>query len=217
MSIAEAEGRVTSYSYASLKRKSTRPSLISSLSCRAIGVLAVSFCRLRNVKFVLFSSSSIYRPFSTKMRACMRETPPSSPPCGVRSTSGKMLLTASSRPIITLSLPLRSHSWLSASTIRRAVRAGMVATGAATGVGAAAGVGVASGVAAAGADAPLSILPQVAQKASPAGLTVPHEGQTWLPASAVVAGGGGGGGGGGADRPAGGPRPPPEEEPPPRA
>src|SRR6266567_7555029 len=191
MSIAEAEGRVTSYSYASLKRKSTRPSLISSLSCKAIGVLAVSFCRLRNVKFVLFSSSSIYKPFSTKMRACMRETPPSSPPCGVRSTSGKMLLTASSRPIKMLSLPLKSNSWLSASTIRRAFNAaGALATagsGAGAGEGAAETAGAGVEVSATGG-AP-SILPQLEQKASPAGLVAPQDGQTWVPPGAAAGAG----------------------------
>src|SRR5437899_1109085 len=190
MSIAEAEGRVTSYSYASLKRKSTRPSLISSLSCRGVGVLAVSFCRLRNVKLVLFSSSSIYWPFSTKMRACRRETPPSSPPWGVKSTSGKILLTASSRPIVTLSLPLRSNSWLSASTIRRATSAGAAvaagiagaagASGVATGAGAA-GAAVAS--TAAGAGVPSILAPQFEQKASPAGFCAPHDGQVCTPAA----------------------------------
>src|SRR2546425_1168370 len=187
MSIAEAEGRVTSYSYASLKRRSTRPSLISSLSCRAVGVLAVSFCRLRNLKLVLFSSSSIYWLFSTKMRACMRETPPSSPPCGVRSTSGKILLTASSRPIKTVSLPLKSNSWLSASTISRALNAAGAEdiTGAAgTGDAAGAGVPVAAAVAP-------SILPQFEQNDSPAGLSDPHEGQTSLPAGAVATAGAG--------------------------
>src|SRR2546428_1271019 len=193
MSITEAEGRVKGrdksrpYNYASLKRKSTRPSLISSLSCRAIGVLAVSFCRLRNVKFVLFSSSSIYRPFSTKMRACMRETPPSSPPCGVRSTSGKMLLTASSRPIATLSLPLKSNSWLSASTISRALNA----DGAEDITGAAAtGDAVTSGATLATAVVP-SIAPQFEQNDSPAGLSDPHEGQTSLPTGADATDGAG--------------------------
>src|SRR5205809_2771318 len=185
MSIVEAEGRATSYSYVSLKRRSTRPSLISSSSCKAIGVLAVSFCRLRNVKFVLCSSSSIYRPFSTKMRACIRETPPSSPPCGVRSTSGKMLLTASSRPIATLSLPLKSNSWLSASTISRALNA----DGAEDITGAAAtGDCVTSGAALAAAVAP-SIAPQFEQNDSPAGLSDPHEGQTSLPTGAAASDG----------------------------
>src|SRR6266516_2151859 len=187
MSIVEAEGTATSYSYASLKRTSTRPSLISSLSCKAIGVLAVSFCRLRNVNLVLFSPSSIYRPFSPKMRACIRETPPSSPPCGVRSTSGKMLLTPSSRPIITLSLPLKSNSWLSASTISRALNAG----GAEDITGAAAtGDAVTSGATLAAAVAP-SIAPQFGQNDSPAGLSDPHEGQTSLPTGADATDGAG--------------------------
>src|SRR5579875_2380887 len=80
-----------------------------------------------------------------------------------------MLLTASSRPMTMLSLPLRSNSWLSASTIRRAVRA------------------------AGGAGAP-SILPQLEQKASPAGLTEPQDGHVWLPAGAGAAGAGAGAG-----------------------
>src|SRR6266568_2105437 len=187
MSIAEAEGKVTSYSYASLKRKSTRPSLISSLSCRGVGVLAVSFCRFKNVKLVLFSSSSMYWPFSTKMRACIRETPPSSPPCGVKSTSGKILLTASSRPIRTLSLPLKSNSWLSASTISRALSAAGAGdiTGAAT-----TGVAVSSGAALAAAVAP-SIAPQFEQNDSPAGLSDPHDGQTSLPTGAAATDGAG--------------------------
>src|SRR5690349_20413564 len=88
-----------------------------------------------------------------------------------------MLLTASSRPIIILSLPLRSNSWLSASTTRRAVRAGAaVATGAA---GTAAGAELTTS----GAGAP-SMLPQLEQKASPAALIEPQEGQAWLPAGA---------------------------------
>src|SRR5579883_2059502 len=82
-----------------------------------------------------------------------------------------MLLTASSRPITMLSFPLRSNSWLSASTIKRAVRAVAGAAGAAAGADAA------------GAGAP-SMLPQLEQKASPAGLIAPHDGQAWLPAGA---------------------------------
>ena len=50
--------------YASLKRSRTRPRRISSLSCRGVGVLPASFWRLRNVKLVLFSSSSKYWPLS---------------------------------------------------------------------------------------------------------------------------------------------------------
>src|SRR6266699_5398711 len=173
--------------YDVLKRNSTRPSLISSLSCKGVGVFPLSLWRLRNVKFVLFSSSSMYWPFSTKMRACIRETPPSSPPCGVKSTSGKILLTASSRPIRTLSLPLKSNSWLSASTINRAFKAAEAAgiTGA-TGAGETAGAGVA--VATAGVP---SILPQFEQKDSPAGLSDPHEGQTSLPIGAAASDGAG--------------------------
>src|SRR5581483_2684993 len=97
-----------------------------------------------------------------------------------------MLLTASSRPITILSFPLRSNSWLSASTIRRAVR------GVAGAAGAAAGAAVA-----AGAGAP-SILPQLEQKASPAGLSAPHEGQAWLPAGAGSGAAGAGEGAGAA-------------------
>src|SRR5689334_18815186 len=103
------------------------------------------------------------------MRACKRDTPPSSPPCGVRSTSGKILLTASSRPISTLSLPLRSNSWLSASTINRAFKA----VEAAGTVEATAGSEGAGAFVAAGAP---NILPQFEQKASPAGFTEPHDG-----------------------------------------
>src|SRR5579875_8494 len=91
-----------------------------------------------------------------------------------------MLLTASSRPMTMLSLPLRSNSWLSASTIRRAVRAAGVAVPTAAG-------------AACGAGAP-SILPQLEQKASPAGLTEPQDGHVWLPAGAGAAGAGAGAG-----------------------
>src|SRR5579885_3108630 len=83
-----------------------------------------------------------------------------------------MLLTASSRPITILSLPLRSNSWLSASTIRRAVRGAAGAAGAAAAAGAVAGAG-----------AP-SMLPQFEQNASPAALIAPHEGHAWLPAGA---------------------------------
>src|SRR5579884_2419687 len=60
-----------------------------------------------------------------------------------------MLLTASSRPIRMLSLPLRSNSWLSASTIRRAVRGAAVATGDGDGAGAGAALTSAGGVTAA--------------------------------------------------------------------
>src|SRR5579884_1341009 len=103
-----------------------------------------------------------------------------------------MLLTASSRPIRMLSLPLRSNSWLSASTMRRAVSGAAVATGDGDGAGAgavltSAGVATAAAVGAE-ADAPLSMLPQFEQKASPAGLTAPQLGQTWVPASGVLAG-----------------------------
>src|SRR5436309_174035 len=180
LSIMEAEGRVICHIYASLKRKSTRPSLISSLSCRGVGVLAVSFCRFKNVKLVLFSSSSMYWPFSTKMRACIRETPPSSPPCGVRSTSGKMLLTASSRPIITLSLPPKSNSWLSASTISRALNA----AGAEDITGAAVTGGAVTAGATFAASVVPSIAPQFEQNDSPAGLSDPQDGQTSLPTGA---------------------------------
>src|SRR5579884_2850770 len=89
-----------------------------------------------------------------------------------------MLLTASSRPIRMLSLPLRSNSWLSASTIRRA-GAGAALTSAGVVTAAAAG---------AEADAPLSMLPQFEQKASPAGLTAPQLGQTCVPALCASAG-----------------------------
>src|SRR5579885_2473844 len=97
-----------------------------------------------------------------------------------------MLLTASSRPIRMLSLPLRSNSWLSASTIGRAVRGAAVATGDGDGAGEGAALTSAGVVtaAAAGADAdtPLSMLPQFERKASPAGLTAPQLGQTCVPA-----------------------------------
>src|SRR6266702_3598438 len=175
--------------YDVLKRNSTRPSLISSLSCKGVGVFPLSLWRLRNVKFVLFSSSSMYWPFSTKMRACIRETPPSSPPCGVKSTSGKILLTASSRPIRTISLPLKSNSWLSASTINRALTA--------AGAGAEDITGAATTGAAVGAEAPVaaavapSMLPQFEQNDSPAGLSDPHEGHTSLPAGAAATDGAG--------------------------
>src|SRR5260370_21854991 len=172
--------------YASLKRKSTRPNLMSALKFRATGDFPVSFCWLRKVKLVLFSSSSIYWPFSTKMCACRRETPPSSPPCGVRSTSGKMLLTASSRPIRTLSLPLRSNSWLSASTTSRAVSAGAAA---ATGAALIAGAGSASvGAAAAAGVEPLSGVPQLEQNDSPAGFTVLQDVHACGPAPVAGAG-----------------------------
>src|SRR5437660_7902002 len=98
-----------------------------------------------------------------------------------------MLLTASSRPRRMVSFPLKSNSWLSASTIRRAVRAGDETAGAATG---AAGAGVAF---AAGAGAP-SMLPQLEQNASPAGLSVPHVAHLSVPAGAGVAAAGAGAG-----------------------
>src|SRR6202790_5415377 len=97
-----------------------------------------------------------------------------------------MLLTASSRPITMVSLPLRSNSWLSASTIRRAVSAG-----AAVATGAAAGAGVKSGAAAATAGAGAGLprgLPQLEQNNSPTGLLAPQDAQTWLPAFCTAAG-----------------------------
>src|SRR5579883_467578 len=97
-----------------------------------------------------------------------------------------MLLTASSRPITMLSFPLRSNSWLSASTIRRAVRAVAGTAGAAVGADTAAGAG-----------AP-SMLPQLEQKASPAALIAPHEGHAWLPAGAGAGAAGVGAGAGAA-------------------
>src|SRR5450755_4110757 len=128
------------------------------------------------------------------MRACKRETPPSSPPCGVKSTSGKILLTASSRPITIVSLPLRSNSWLSASTIKRAARAVAAddITGAAAGVesrsgsGAdAGGIGIAELASTeAGAGAASIFAPQFEQNASPAGFCAPQDGQVCVPVAA---------------------------------
>src|SRR6266567_3848729 len=106
------------------------------------------------------------------MRACKRDTPPSSPPCGVRSTSGKILLTASSRPITTISLPLKSNSWLSASTISRALNA----AGAEDIAGAAATGGAVTAGATFSAAVVPSIAPQLEQNDSPAGLSDPQEG-----------------------------------------
>src|SRR5579859_2485646 len=129
------------------------------------------------------------------MRACKRDTPPSSPPCGVRSTSGKILLTASSRPIIMLSLPLRSNSELSASTIKRADNAvgaaGTAVTTSGSGAAAGAGAGAAAGTAlastAAGAGPPSILTPQFEQKASPAGFCAPHDGQVCVPTATAGA------------------------------
>src|SRR5450755_1635667 len=103
-----------------------------------------------------------------------------------------MLLTASSRPIVILSLPARSNSWLSASTMSRACSA--VASGVADGAGAATTTGsftaatgggaTGSGAAGACAGAPNRLLPQFEQNASPAGLLAPHDGQICSPAAA---------------------------------
>src|SRR5437660_7166853 len=125
------------------------------------------------------------------MRACKRDTPPSSPPCGVRSTSGKILLTASSRPITTLSLPPRSNSWLSASTIKRAESApGDETTGAAWGAWLKSGAGAGGREVAellstaAGAGVPSIFAPQLEQNDSPAGFCAPHDGQVCIPVAA---------------------------------
>jgi len=89
-----------------------------------------------------------------------------------------------------LSLPLRSNSWLSASTINRAAKAAGAAVTAATGsaagatAGSGAGAGTASGTGFA-AGAPSKLTPQFEQKASPAGFSAPHDGHCWvLPAAA---------------------------------
>ena len=84
-----------------------------------------------------------------------------------------------------LSLPLRSNSWLSASTIKRAVSAGAAvaagAAGAAAGAalksGAGAGAAATGAAAEAGAALP-SGLPQLEQNSSPAGLVAPQLEQT---------------------------------------
>src|SRR5579883_3291855 len=96
-----------------------------------------------------------------------------------------MLLTASSRPIVILSFPARSNSWLSASTIKRACRPAGAAAGAATGAAAAAGAGVGA-TPAAGAGAPSRLTPQFEQKASPSGFTAPQDGHTCVPAGAAA-------------------------------
>src|ERR1051326_5917287 len=106
------------------------------------------------------------------MMACRRPTPPSSPLCGVRSTSGKILLTASSRPINDSALPERSNVVLSLSTTTCACAAG------------AAGAAVKDGAGAAGATdgaawmdgGELRFAPQLLQNDSPAGFVAPQLG-----------------------------------------
>src|SRR5947209_156082 len=79
-----------------------------------------------------------------------------------------MVLPGSSPPITTLSLPLRSNSWLSASTSKRACNP--------AGAGAMACSTTGAIVGAVGAAVPCRGAPQFAQKASPAALGVPHDG-----------------------------------------
>src|SRR5229473_5289691 len=103
-----------------------------------------------------------------------------------------MLLTASSRPITMLSLPLMSNSWLSASTMSRAFNAAGAATGAGAGAAVASGAAAITGLegAACTLGAPNRLTPQLEQKASPGALTVPHEGHTSPPATGAGAGAG---------------------------
>src|SRR5579859_2188197 len=97
-----------------------------------------------------------------------------------------MLLTASSRPSVILSLPLRSNSWLSASTISRACKAtGAAAAGAGAALTGGAATGAAAGAGAV-AGAPNRLTPQLEQNASPAGLAAPHDGQICVPALAAA-------------------------------
>src|SRR5690349_16353940 len=74
--------------YAVWNFMTTRPRRSSSPLLIGVGVLGASFCLFTKVKLVLFSSSTIYWLPCKKILACSRETPPSSPPWGVRSTSG---------------------------------------------------------------------------------------------------------------------------------
>ncbi|HWZ20932.1 MAG TPA: hypothetical protein VNW73_19210, partial [Ktedonobacteraceae bacterium] len=87
----------------------------------------------------------------------------------------------------TLSLPLKSNSWLSASTISRALNAAGAEdiTGAAVTDGA-----VTAGATLSTAAAP-SIAPQFEQNDSPAGLSDPQDGQTSLPTGADATDGAG--------------------------
>src|ERR1700731_3393904 len=84
-----------------------------------------------------------------------------------------------------VSLPLRSNSWLSASTINRACSA--TATGTAGALGGAGGVGT-DGTVDSAAGAACKLTPQLEQKASPAGLVAPHDAQTTVAAGAAAAG-----------------------------
>src|SRR5579883_2797344 len=90
-----------------------------------------------------------------------------------------MLLTASSRPIVMLSFPLRSNSWLSASTISLACRVGAAVDATASDAWTGCGVGV--GATFTGAGAPIRLTPQLEQNASPAGLVAPQDGHVCVP------------------------------------
>src|SRR5690242_18540766 len=120
------------------------------------------------------------------MRACRRPTPPSSPLWGVRSISGKMLLTASSRPIKMSLLPARSKVVLSPSTSTFAALPAGAAEAALTGGAKSIGGGIVPGSAAGGA---FRFAPQLLQNDSPAGFIEPQLGQVMvLPATGAGAG-----------------------------
>src|SRR5579871_1581005 len=126
------------------------------------------------------------------MMACRRPTPPSSPLWGVRSISGKMLLTASSRPISDSAFPARSKVVLSLSTT---TLPGAATADAAANDGAAAGVaetacrsGAAGATACATGAGALRLVPQLLQNNSPAGLLAPQLGHGTLALPAGVAG-----------------------------
>src|SRR5579859_7217740 len=114
-----------------------------------------------------------YWPLLISSLACMRETPPSSPPWGVRSTSGYTLLTGSSRPISTSLLPARSKLAAPGSIVSR----GLAAVAALGVCGIAAGAGAPAGAA-------VRLTPQLVQNASPARFTVPQAGHVTDPAPA---------------------------------
>src|SRR5579884_869061 len=89
-----------------------------------------------------------------------------------------MLLAGSSRPIMTLSLPLRSNSWLSASTSKRACKP--------AGAGAAACSTTGAIVGTVGAGVPCRGAPQFEQKLSPAALVAPHDGHVRVSAAPAM-------------------------------